>query len=212
MKTLLLLTLTLLSSHAHALRPLRMQDFAVSPPPRAGSAEEQRDFRLLRGHVQTRTARDCALGDRYNHGPGVFTVSNLFGDLLSPTELRFSETLLTEALYASNSLANSFKRKHARPYPFEHEGITSCVGDGKGDGSYPSGHATVGMTIGCLAAELFPRKAEKLLERGKFLGDIRVVIGRHFPSDVEEGQRLGLQACHAIQQDPEFREALKALR
>lgn len=212
MKTLLLLALSLLSAQAFALAPLRAQDFNVAPPPHAGSREESRDFRVLEGHVRTRTARDCAVGDRYNHGPGVFTFRNLFGDLLNPSELTAVNSLMQEALYAANSLSNVFKRKYARPYPFEHAGITSCVGDGKGDGSYPSGHATVGFTLGCLAAELFPRKAEQLLERGKFHGDIRVVIGRHFPSDVEAGRRLGEQACKTILADPEFRALKRDLR
>lgn len=212
MKTLLLLTLAFLSAHAHALRPLRLQDFTVSPPPRAGSSEESRDFRLLEQHQETRSSRDCALGDQYNHGPGVFTFRNLFGDLLTHSELTVAAPLMQEALLAANSLANGFKRRYARTYPFEYPGLRSCVGEGKGDGSYPSGHATVGTAVACLLAELYPRKAEKILERGKFHGDIRVVIGRHFQSDVEEGQRLGQQVCRAIQQDPEFAELRKSLR
>ena len=213
MKTLpLVLTALLAQSAAHALQPLRMQDFDVNPPPRAGSREEARDFHILHNFQKTRTARECARGEIYNHGPGVFSFRNFFGDLLSPEELSAAGPAMQEAFTASNTLANSYKRRYTRAYPFEHPGFRSCVGDGKGDGSYPSGHATVSSASACLLAEIYPRKAEKILERGEFHGDIRVVIGRHFPSDVEEGKRLGKQICQHLLRDPEFKSQLESLR
>lgn len=205
MKLALIALSLLVSAPASALRPLRASDFSVNPPPRAGSAEEARDFRVSRGYTATRTARDCARGNEFNHGPGVFTFRNLFAEALSPAELREAGSLMQEIFFDANSLANAIKRKYQRPYPFEFDGITSCVGDGKGDGSYPSGHSLVSTTVACLLADLYPRKAAPLRELGKFHGDIRVVIGRHFPSDVEEGRRLGEEACRQILADPEFR-------
>lgn len=211
MKTLLFVIAALLAQlPAHALQPLRMRDFHVNPPPRPGSREEARDFQILRNFQETRTARDCARGDEFHHRNYGFR--QMFGDLLTPLQEREAGALLTEAFLAANDLSNEFKMKYDRPYPFDFPEIKPCVSTGKGDGSYPSGHATVGTAVACLLAEIYPRKAGKILERGDFHGDIRVVIGRHFPSDVEEGKRLGKQICAHLLRDPEFKSRLESLR
>jgi acid phosphatase (class A) len=57
--------------------------------------------------------------------------------------------------------------------------------------SYPSGHATLGYTLGVVLAHLVPEKAPEILARADEYGYSREICGDHYHSDVEAGHTLG---------------------
>jgi acid phosphatase (class A) len=57
--------------------------------------------------------------------------------------------------------------------------------------SYPSGHATFGMACGLLLSAMIPEKRAELYARARQYGESRLIVGAHFPSDVEQGRVAG---------------------
>ena len=47
---------------------------------------------------------------------------------------------------------------------------------------------------------------------GKYLGDIRFIVGVHHPSDVAAGQKLGQDICKRLLRNADFKEEIEALK
>jgi acid phosphatase (class A) len=70
--------------------------------------------------------------------------------------------------------------------------------------SYPSGGANAGMTAGILLAMMVPEKRAEIFARAWEYGENRVILGVHYPSDIEAG-RLNATAMIAVMlQSPAF--------
>ena len=78
-----------------------------------------------------------------------------------------------------------------RPYEIEPR-ITPCIGDVRGDLSYPSGHSTYGYVMAFLLSDMVPERRAQLMARAQQFAQQRAVCGVHFPSDLEAG-RIGAE-------------------
>jgi acid phosphatase (class A) len=65
-----------------------------------------------------------------------------------------------------------------------------------GTGSYPSGHALLGMVTGLILAEVAPQQGSAVLARGYEFGESRLICGFHYPSDLQAG-RIAATALYA---------------
>lgn len=79
-------------------------------------------------------------------------------------------------------------------------------------GAYPSTHATIGILIGLLLAELFPDKAQAAIARGLEFGQSRVICGFHYQSDVDAGRLAGAALLARIKSSDRFKEDWADLR
>jgi acid phosphatase (class A) len=70
--------------------------------------------------------------------------------------------------------------------------------------SYPSGHATFGTACGILLAEMFPEKRGELFARALQYGDSRIIVGAHYPSDVEAARLAGTVGAALLMQNATF--------
>src|ERR1700692_4139115 len=71
--------------------------------------------------------------------------------------------------------------------------------------SYPSGHATFGTICAILLAEMVPEKRTALFARNRDYDHSRMVVGAHFPTDLEAGRIVGRLAAQLLLQDPRVR-------
>ena len=78
--------------------------------------------------------------------------------------------------------------------------------------SYPSGHSAFGMSCAILLAEMVPEQREALFRRGRQYGESRLIVGAHFPSDIESGRVLATVAAAAMQQNAAFRHDFEVAR
>ena len=78
--------------------------------------------------------------------------------------------------------------KRLRPYQIDDRLV---LGPPEPSFSYPSGHSTRGTVYSLVIAELFPEKKNAIVEIGRDIGWDRVLIGKHFPTDVYAGRMLG---------------------
>jgi len=70
--------------------------------------------------------------------------------------------------------------------------------------SYPSGHATFGTICAILLADVVPEKRAELFARARQYGESRMIVGAHFPSDVEAGRVAGTVGAALLMQNPVF--------
>jgi acid phosphatase (class A) len=78
--------------------------------------------------------------------------------------------------------------------------------------SYPSGHATFGTICAILLAEMVPEKRAALFARNRDYDHSRMVVGAHFPTDLEAGRIAGTLGAQLLLQDPALRRELQQAR
>jgi acid phosphatase (class A) len=78
--------------------------------------------------------------------------------------------------------------------------------------SYPSGHATFGTVCTILLAAMVPEKRTALFARNLDYEHSRMVMGAHFPSDLEAGRIAGTLGAERLLQDPQLQRELAAVR
>jgi acid phosphatase (class A) len=99
--------------------------------------------------------------------------------------------------------------RRLRPYEIEPK-LQPCIGDVKGDLSYPSGHATYGYLMGYLLSEVAPARRDALMRRAEQFANQRMVCGVHFRSDLEAGRRGAEILLKQLRESPAFQRDLAA--
>ena len=119
---------------------------------------------------------------------------------------------MTDIGLAPYSAKNAYQRKR----PFMVRGETVCTPQDeealRKDGSYPSGHTSIGWGWALILTELAPDRAEAILARGRSFGESRNVCNAHWYSDVVAGRLTGAAAVAKLHADDEFLAAMDAAR
>ena len=76
------------------------------------------------------------------------------------------------------------------------------------NGSYPSGHTSIGWATALVLTEVNPERQNEILERGYEMGESRVICGYHFQSDVDAGRITGAVAVARLHADENFNKQL----
>ena len=77
------------------------------------------------------------------------------------------------------------------------------------NGSYPSGHTSIGWATALVLAEINPERQNEILKRGFDMGESRVICGYHFQSDVDAGRLTGAMTVARLHADPAFQSQLE---
>jgi acid phosphatase (class A) len=80
------------------------------------------------------------------------------------------------------------------------------------NGSYPSGHTSLGWAWALILSELVPQRADTILSRGKAYGESRIICNVHWYSDVVAGRMMGAAAVALMHNNPEFIADMKAAK
>lgn len=208
---LLLLSLALAPFAAASWTKTPSSSFSLPAFPAAGSAAHKREYERLRELQESRSREDCALA-RSQQYP---SYASLFGAKESPLgeeELEDAKALVSRVMRLTERVSSYFKEKFARPRPYDQDPeIRPCVHKPGGATAYPSSHAAASAAGACVLGHLYPRKRRALEEYGNRLGELRVIVGVHHPSDVAAGQALGREICEHLLTDEGFLEELSAL-
>jgi acid phosphatase (class A) len=182
----------------------------LAPPPLAGSAEEAADLASTRAVFRARTEAEKARALKsstlsfslFNEAIGC----NLDLSKLTKTQA-FLEKLKKDIQAAIDASKNHFKRK--RPYEMD-----ESLGLGKPEPSfaYPSGHSTRGTVYALVFCELFPERREPIVQIGRDIGWDRVIIGKHFPTDIYAGRVLGQAIFRQLLANSAFQQDLAAVK
>jgi acid phosphatase (class A) len=110
----------------------------------------------------------------------------------------------------------SAKNAYQRERPFMVLGGAICTPRDeealRKDGSYPSGHTSIGWGWALILTELAPDRAEEILTRGRAFGESRNVCNAHWYTDVVAGRLVGAAAVARLHAIKEFRQAMDAAR
>jgi acid phosphatase (class A) len=178
----------------------------LAPPPAAGSAEEAADLASARAVFQGRTPEQLARA-RKDSGLSLFLFAPAIGTNFQPGKFPKTEALFAKVKAsigaAIDAPKNYWKRK--RPYQLDAQ---LALGNPEPSFGYPSGHSARGTAYALLMAELFPNKKEAILSIGRDIGWDRVLIGKHFPTDVQAGRVLGQAIFRELAANPAFQSDL----
>jgi acid phosphatase (class A) len=182
----------------------------LPPPPLPGSPEEAADLDTVRSVFGART--EAEKSQAFNDSGLSFSLfAPAIGPIFKPEKLPHTEALLQKVKKEIGIIIDLpkdyFKRK--RPYQLDEH---LSLGNPEPSFGYPSGHSTRGTVYSMVLAELFPEKKAQILEFGRTIGWDRVLIGKHFPTDIYAGRVLGQAIVKQLLNSPKFQEDLAVAR
>ncbi len=179
-------------------------EFQMADPPKPGSELHKEDFLEIHRLQDGRKKSECALAAT-QIAPTFKAFYASYASPLTNKEYAKAKPLLKRVFKLSERITSFFKEKFQRQRPFNVDPtITPCVVRPKGAKSYPSSHAALAAVGACILSKLYPSKSVELLQYGTYLGDLRVIVGVHHPSDVRAGQTLGIEICERLLSEDDF--------
>lgn len=191
----------------------------VPAPPAAGSAgfalDEQvsREARALRGSPRfAQATTDAELG--FPEGANQFSCA--IGLDVDAQKTPALYRLLERSRIDASAATRVAKKHYQRARPFMVNGEPTCTPDDeeglRGNGSYPSGHTSIGWAWALILSEIAPERADAIQLRGRNYGESRLVCNVHWQSDILEGRFMGAAAVARLHDNPEFQRDLLAAR
>lgn len=191
----------------------------VPAPPAAGSAgfalDEQvsREARALRGtprFAQATRDADTSFPAAANHFSCAIDLD--VDAQRTPALYR----LLERSHHDTGAAVSGAKKQYQRQRPFMVNGEPTCTPADehwlRRNGSYPSGHTSLGWAWALILAEAVPGRADAIIERGRNYGESRLVCNVHWQSDVLEGRFMGAATVAKLHGTVEFQRDLAAAR
>ena len=133
-------------------------------------------------------------------------------DQHTPRLYRLMQRILLDAGTATAGAKNKYMR--SRPFMVHQE--PSCKPEDEArlrtNGSYPSGHTTIGWAWALALAEVDPARHDAILARGRAYAESRLVCNVHWQSDIIEGRFLGAAVVSQEHAVAEFRADIEAAR
>jgi len=203
---LLLLTVPVLAD-AYYLAPGHPDGVALLPsPPAPGSPEEAADLASARRVFKKRTPAEEARAKK-DASLSMFLFAPAIGQCFQPGKFPKTEELFErvkkDIADAINVPKDHWKRQ--RPYQLDER---LSLGRPENSFGYPSGHSTRGTVYSLVLAEVFPAQKEAILAIGRDIGWDRVLIGKHFPTDIYAGRVLGQAVFRELLASPAFQHDL----
>jgi len=185
----------------------------LPPPPLAGSAEAKAEIAELHAIAASSTPEllERARRDDGDEKPDLFNAALGFDIATLPA----TNKLLTEVAEEEDSDSKPAKAYFHRDRPWiVDSSIRTCVPvkPGPAANSYPSGHTTLGFSMGLVLASLIPEKSQVILARASEFAEHRLVCGVHFRSDIVAGQQFGTVVALRLMQKPGFKAEMEAAR
>ena len=191
----------------------------VPPPPADGSAAKALDDAISKAGLDFKGTARWALATqdadlKFPHAAGDFSCA--LGAPVTETDTPHLYLLLHRTLTDAGLATYSAKNTYKRARPFMTDGEPTCTPQDepalRKDGSYPSGHTSIGWAWALILSEIAPDRQDAILARGRSFGRSRIVCNVHWESDVLEGRFVGAATVARLHADPAFEADLAAAR
>lgn len=199
---------------ANGCAPMPKFDAAalLAPPIAAGSLRAQQELRVVLAAQAARTpaASAEAVADAER---SVFRFADALGRGFDPTALPKTAAFFACVAAADKAAAGQAKDywRHPRPAVVS-AAVHPLKPDRADDWGYPSGHATFAYSTAVLLAAMLPERRAALFDRADRYAHNRIVLGVHFPDDIEAGRLLGSAFGLQLLEDPAWRAGFAAAR
>jgi len=199
-----------------ALSPADIDPVGLLPPPPAdGSDRQKAEIEELRAIQATRSAARLtqAQWDDLHEDATLFAPTlGLKFDLAALPQTAKLLAIVDNDQEAAAKVAKAAFHRH-RPWIFD----PSLVGCPRGDKpdpltSYPSGHVTLGYSMGVVLAALIPDRAADIMARASEFADSRMVCEVHTRSDIVAGQVLGTAVGAMLLKTPALQPDIEAAK
>ena len=191
----------------------------LPPPPAAGSAQAAADMETYQSTRALRNTprRTLATQDANLKFPAAASAfSCALGIPVSQEGTPNLNMLLRRTLLDAGLATYAAKDKYNRQRPFVVTGEETCTPAEQPmlskDGSYPSGHSSIGWAWALVLVQAAPQNMDALLQRGYAFGFSRVVCGVHWQSDVDAGRVIGAATVARLQSDETFKAQVALAR
>ena len=186
-------------------------------PPEEGSPAFKQDQAVSRASQKLRgTARDTLA--TFDADLGFPHVAGAFSCALgvpvsqqgSPRLYQLLRRTATDAGLATYAAKDHYKR--TRPFVFYKEGTCAPKDEAalRNDGSYPSGHTSIGWMWALVLTQIAPDRTDALLARGRAFGESRLVCNAHWQSDVLAGRTIASGTFAKLQSNATFQADVAA--
>jgi acid phosphatase (class A) len=189
----------------HWLSPEEIKAIAatVPPPPAPGSPADQAD---LQTEIDVQNNRTLERSQQAKQDASLALA--LFLTDVNPALNAKNDPMLylffQQVGHEASAVNGASKARFGRPRPFiAHADVIHPLGT-IGGSSYPSGHATVAFCDAVILGQIFPDKADLFLDDAKRIAQSRVVMGVHYTTDIQEGERDGRETARVLLTKPDF--------
>ena len=191
----------------------------LPPPPAPGSAAFAHDEAAAKAAFSLRgTSRwEQAIIDadlQFPQAASIYTCA--LGVEINQEETPHAYVLLRRLRSDASAATGKAKDHYQRTRPFVAHGEDICTPASKeglaGNGSYPSGHTSIGWAWALVLAELAPERADTLLARGRNYGESRMVCNVHWNSDLVSGRHMASAVVARVHAEPAFQRDFAAAK
>lgn len=184
----------------------------LPPPPAANSAQARAELAELQATDRARRPAERAIAFHDSETKNASIFAEVLGPRFDLAQLAETARLMGIVRATEKDAADRAKAHFRRNRPWVvAPKLHHC---GKDDdaawSSYPSGHTTMGFSMGAILARLEPAKADAIMARAARYGESRIACEVHFRSDVTAGETLGLVVAERLMTKPEFQAAFAA--
>jgi len=198
-------------AHLHYLPAGKPDVIALlAPPPLPDSPEQAADMETVREVYHACDSNDMAIA----YSERQFSISNFvpaIGDFFQPGEFPKTEAFIHNVQKDAEAVADNAKNYYKRPRPYFTD---PSLANGKLEKtySYPSGHSTESMVLALVLADLFPDKHDAIIATARSIGWHRVMIARHYPTDIYAGRVLAQAIVRQMQKSDAYQEDFAAAK
>jgi acid phosphatase (class A) len=200
------------------LSPAALPDSLVllPPPPADGSTAYALDEDISRRALALRGSPRWMLAEqdaqlRFPQAAGAFVCA--LGAPITEADTPHLYMLLRRTLTDAGLSTYTAKNAYDRPRPFTVNEQPICTPKEEKalakDGSYPSGHTSLGWAWALVLTEIAPDRTNEILARGRAFGESRVVCNVHWQSDVLAGRFMGAATVARLHANAVFRKELE---
>ena len=191
----------------------------VPPAPLPGSPRQKLDDAIAQKAVALNKTPRFALAAQdatmhFPEAPENFACA--MGKMVSKAKTPRLYHLLKRAGVDAGYATRKAKHAYNRMRPFTLNNAPVCTPkwqeELRHNGSYPSGHTSIGWAWALILSELVPQRADAILARGVAYGESRIICNVHWYSDVLAGRMMGAAAVALMHDNPEFITDMKAAR
>jgi acid phosphatase (class A) len=193
------------SAQDRYLPPGKPDPIALLPaPPAADSAEQAADLAETVAAYKTSTPEEIARAEAEEKKFSVAHFAPIIGPAFQLDKMPKTAALFKEVQNETEQIIGDGKNHWQRPRPYQIDPQELHEADKKPSFGYPSGHSTQATVMALLLADLAPAKRAAILAEGRQVGWDRVMLGRHYETDIYAGRVLGQAIVRALHENPAF--------
>ena len=184
----------------------------IPPPPPPDSQAWKEDLLGVMELQERRTEEQVRRGIADNV-LSIYRFEDVLGPKFKKGNLPVMDAFFEKAHADQRAILIAAKNALQRPRPaVAHKEVLALGGNPRLPTGYPSGGVVMTTFTAIVLSKMVPEKRFELSERNREFALNRVVIGQHFPRDIQAGEIAGTVIAHALMETPAFMRDLEAAR